>query len=101
MVTADIESKIEEKINELPKTGKRRMHFFQQVPVLGFNSGKYDLNLVKTHLFKHFEGAVAAKKGSSYMFVAPDEFKFLDLCNYLAPGFSLSMILKAYQCNLQ
>jgi len=70
--------------------------------VLGFNSGKYDLNLIK----EHFVGELAdtctkvkvATQGSKTMFIITPEFKFLDVINYLGPGTSYDKWVKAYCC---
>ena len=32
------------------------------------------------------------------MCIKTDSLKFLDICNYLAPGFSYDQFLKAYEC---
>ena len=75
-----------------------------QVPVFGFNSGRYDLNMIK----KYFVGELAgdlyvnvAKKENSYMFLSTPQFKFLDAKNYLAPGLSYDAWCRAHGCELQ
>ena len=68
-----------------------------QVPVIGFNSGKYDLNMVKEYFVKKIsynkedecnEDVFAAKKENNYMFLTTSKFKFLDVKNYVGPGLS-------------
>jgi len=53
------------------------------VPVLGFNSGKYDLNLIKQYFVEELSAACTkvkvATQGSKTMFVITPEFKFLML----------------------
>ncbi|EDO45322.1 predicted protein, partial [Nematostella vectensis] len=77
----------------------------EQVPVLGFNSGKYDINMVKEYFVKHMTkqaGEIfAAKKESNYMFLTTDRFKFLDVMSYLAPGLSFDKWCKANNCEAQ
>ena len=73
-----------------------------QVPVLGFNSGKYDLNLIR----KYFAEVLAdtedkvkvAKNGRKIMFMSTSDFKNLDIINYLAPGTTYEKWVKAYGC---
>ena len=78
--------------------------------MLGFNSAKYDLNLVKSHLIRWLRGDVdpnkdyedtcdvsVIKKGSTYTQIEARRFKFLDISNYLAGGVSYSAFLKAYK----
>ena len=66
-----------------------------QVPVIGFNSRKYDLNMVKEYFVKEIsynkndecnKNVFAAKKESNYMFLTTSKFKFLDIKNYIRPG---------------
>ena len=81
----------------------------EQVPIYGFNSGKYDLNLVKEYLVKavsldeegNHEKVKVAKKDNSYMFLMTSKFKFLDVRNYLAPGQSLDMWCRSMGCTVQ
>ena len=71
-----------------------------EIPVVGFNSGVYDLNLIKSH----FASAVAeenkkvkvAKKGNKTMFLLTSRARFLDIINYLGPGTSYEKWVKAY-----
>ena len=62
------------------------------MPVFGFNSGKYDLNMIKEFFVKtlsDMNDVAVAKKDNSYMFLISPKFKFLEVKNYLAPGHSL------------
>ena len=76
-----------------------------QVPVLGFNSGRYDLNLIGEHFAEYLSdtsGKVrVAKNGSKIMFLLTQEFRFLDIINYLGPGTSYEMWTKAYECTAE
>ena len=71
-----------------------------QVPVLGFNSGRYDLNMIKEHFVEQIaekQGNIkVAKNANKIMFMSTTEFKFLDLMNYLGPGTSYNKWVKAY-----
>ena len=81
-----------------------------QVPVIGFNSGKYDLNMVKKYVVKKIaynkddkcnEDVFAAKKENDYMFLTTSKFKFLDVKNYSGPGLSYDAWCKSMVCRLQ
>ena len=76
--------------------------FIQELPVLGFNSGKYDLNAVKEFLFpyliEHHPIKFTVKRNSNHMCLKTKCLKLLDITNYLAPGFSYDQFLKAYEC---
>ena len=76
----------------------------EQVPVFGFNSGRYDINMIKEYFVKKLAGISdvnVAKKENSYMFLSLPQFKFLDIKNYLAPGLSYDAWCRAYGCELQ
>ena len=73
-----------------------------QVPVLGFNSGRYDLNLIREHFAERLSDTTgkvkAAKNGNKIMFILTKNFRFLDIINYLGPGTSYEKWVKAYEC---
>jgi hypothetical protein len=76
----------------------------EQVPVLGFNSGKYDLNLIKTHFVSEISNNEAevkvAKKAAKTMYISTSTLKFLDVTSYIGPGTSYDRWVKAYDCTL-
>ena len=77
--------------------------WLHQLPVVGFNSGRYDLKTIKKFfvpLLIHNNAAVI-KRQNTYMCLSTDQLKFVDICNYLAPGVSYDKYLKAYGCELQ
>ena len=80
--------------------------YLKQIPVLGFNSGKYDLNLIKKHIMAHItyrykqNEIFTIKKNNTYISIGVPEMKFLDISNYLAAGCSYSKFLKAYGCEI-
>ena len=79
-------------------------NWVNQVPVFGFNSGRYDINMIKEYFVKNLAALSdvnVAKKENSYMFFSTPNFKFLDINNYLAPGLSYDAWCRAYGCELQ
>ena len=82
--------------DESDKDGEKKenpiwRNWVNQVPVFGFNSGRYDINMIKEYFVKNLAGISnvnVAKKENSYMFLSLPNFKFLDIKNYLAPGLS-------------
>ena len=80
-----------------------------QVPVIGFNSSKYDLNLIKRYFVEEIAKAdedgvpkiFVARKENNYMFLTTEKFKFLDIRNFLAPGLSYDAWCKSLGCKLQ
>ena len=67
--------------------------------MVGFNSGKYDLNLIKKYFVTHVGGektVTVAKKQEKIMFLTTPNFKFFDIINYLGPGTSYEKRVKTY-----
>lgn len=90
------------KMTELFQKLKDDLHdYCCQTICLGFNSSKYDLNLVKSHLAKHLQMHAPGKKftvkrNNQYACLANDTLKFLDISSYLAPAVSYAKFLKAF-----
>ena len=94
----------------LCKVHKAFDRYLRQLPVVGFNSGKYDINVIKPYLVRQlaFESEEdeakpfgkginsLIKKNNNFMNINTRKFRFLDVINYIAPGFSYSKYLKAY-----
>ena len=88
-------------IRLLPKKQREQINeWCNQVPVLGFNSGKYDLNLIKKQFVDKMvetdKRVTVAKKGGKTMFIHTQESRFLDIINYVGPGISYEKWVKAY-----
>ena len=75
-----------------------------QVRVIGFNSGRYDIYMVKKYFVKEItykkqgecnEEVFAVKKQSDYMFLMTPKFKFLDVKNYIGTGLSCDAYCKS------
>lgn len=86
----------------LNKLAEKLNAYIQELPVLGFNSGKYDINAVKEFLFPYLIKTnpikFTVKRNNNHMCLKTDFIKLLDISNYLAPGFSYDQFLKAYEC---
>ena len=76
--------------------------YLKELPVLGLNSGEYDLNAIKEFLFpvlvQSEQVLFTVKRNNNFMCLMTKHHCFLDVTNYLAPGFSCAMFLKAYEC---
>ena len=118
--SADKECGLEDDENEDDVDGKNRTNPFKklqdqlsswlrQLPVIGFNYGKYDLNMIK-RFFVPFvltpcedqdESCFVIKRQNTFMCFSTNKLRFLDIQNYLAPGVSYDKYLKAYGCSAQ
>ena len=103
--------------------------WMHQLPVFGFNSGKYDLNGIKQFFIPYFlftsnteeqeeeeekeqhdkekeeenygiGSFFVIKRNNTFMCLSRDQLKFLDMTNYIAPGFSYDKYLKAHGCEV-
>ena len=94
----------------LPKKVKENWkEWVNQVPVVGFNSGKYDMNMIKEYFVKRIsfdeekdahEDVFAAKKDNGYMFITTSRSKFLDVKYYIGPGLSYDAWCRSMGCKL-
>ena len=95
--------------------------WLHQLPVIGFNSGRYDLNVIKQFFIPYLlkpskqdnedveeeedddddKTRFVIKRQNTFVCFATKKLKFLDITRYLAPGFSYDKYLKAYGCELQ
>ena len=89
---------------------KQWRQWVNQVPVIGFNSGKYDLNIAKAYFEKKIsynkedecnEDVFAAKKENDYMSFTTSRFKFVNVKNYIGPDLSYDRWCKSMCCGLQ
>ena len=69
--------------------------------VFGFNSAGYDIKLIKKHLFKELceqgqQPTFTVKKSGKYPCIKTDHSKFLDVLQFLAPGYNLKSFFKAF-----
>lgn len=76
--------------SEIPKSCRAKIEeWCGQVPVLGFNSGGYDLNVIRNHFVGHLAdlgNVKITKKVNKIMFLLTKGFRFLDIMNYLGQG---------------
>lgn len=73
-----------------------------ELTVVGFNSGKYDLNVLKDLLIPLLVQKrgikLAIKRHHAYLALKTGSLKFIDISNFLAEGCSYSQFLEAYNC---
>ena len=113
--SAEEECGLEEAENEDEVARKNRTNHFKklldqlfswlrQLPVIGFNSGHYDLNVIKKfyipYMVKNNDIQFVIKRQNTFMCFSTPKLKFLDVTQYLAPGVSYDKYLKAYGCEL-
>ena len=76
--------------------------YCKELAVFGFNSAGYDIKLIKKYLFKelceHGEQPAnfTVKKAGKYPFIKTEHLKFMDILQFLAPGYNLKSFFKAF-----
>lgn len=92
-------------MNHVKRIQEKLDTYISEIPVLGYNSSKYDLNLIKSKLAEYLQLAhtkknFVVKKCNQYMCISNGQFKFLDITNFVAPGFSYDKFIKSYEIDL-
>ena len=75
--------------------------YIEEIPVIGYNSSKYDINLIKPYFINKFlfnEKCHVIKRRNEYIAISTPKFRFLDLIHFTAGG-SYASCLKAYNIN--
>jgi hypothetical protein len=89
---SDEEKEKKQKGHHLYQLGQKLERFMHELPVIGFNSGRYNINAMKIDFFSHLVERnlvkYAVKRNNTFMTVKTEKLKFLDIANYLAPGLS-------------
>ena len=76
--------------------------YTKTLPVFGFNSGRFDINLIKSYLIPYLineeeiEPSVI-KKANDFVSFKFGDVHFLDLLNFLGGANNLDSFLKAYK----
>ena len=100
ILKADVKERyIPNDIEYLPKKQQEQIkQWCGQVPVIGFNSGRYDLNLIRKYFISHLEQEKvdSGEKQGQIMYMKTPQFLFLHVINYLAPGITYDKWVKTY-----
>ena len=81
---------------------KKLEKYCSTLPCFGFNSSRYDINLIKEYLLallvkQKLTPPEVIKKTNQYVSFYFDKIQFLDILNFLGGATSLDSFLKAYQ----
>ena len=69
------------------------------LPVISFNGGSYDINVIKEPFFRHLKATSLSviKRGNSYMLIGDSKIRCLDITNYIRRGVSYRTFLEMFQ----
>ena len=89
------------RLKKIKASFSKLMTYIEQITILGFNSQRYDIPLIRSYLPSAIikqDGTPKQiiKKMNGYMALSSKRMKFLDITNYLAAGTSLKAFYKAY-----
>ena len=88
--------------NHLIELQEHLERYCNVLPVFGFNSAKYDINLIKSYLLPILINArnmepILIKKANHFVSFEIGDAQLLDIVNFLGGGTSLDSFLKAYK----
>ena len=91
-------------LKELENVSARFESYCRELPMFGFNSAGYDIKLIKKYLFKELckrdeSPSFTVKKAGKYPYIKSESLKFLDILQFLAPGYNLKSFFKAFDAN--
>ena len=75
--------------------------YCKELAVFGFNSARYDIKLIKKYLFKELcehgeQSNFTVKRAEKYPCIKTEHLKFMDILQFLAPGYNLKSFFKAF-----
>ena len=80
--------------------------YCEELAVFGFNSAGYEVKLIKKFLFKELcehgqQPNFTVKKAGKYPCIKTEYLKFMDILQFLAPGYNLKSFSKAFEVTKQ
>ena len=90
--------------NQLIDLKQNLESFVNTLPIFGFNSGRYDLNMIKSYLIPYLINDKEAepmviKKANDFISFQFGDIQFLDIMKFLGGATSLGSFLKAYKAS--
>ena len=85
----------------LKKTRTQFLRYIEELPIVGFNSGTYFLNLIKLYLLKSMQRYVSLssieciKRNTLFLLLLTPNLRFIDSSHFVVAGTSLDKFLKA------
>ena len=86
----------------LKRTRTQFLRYMNQLPIVGFNSVFYDLNLIKLYLLKSLQrfdslsSIGCIKRNTRFLLLSTHNLRFIDCSHFVAAGSSLDKFLNAY-----
>ena len=90
--------------NQLINLKQHLERYVNTLPVFGFNSGRYDLNLIKSYLIPYLirdkeQETSVIKKANDFISFKFGDVQFLDIMKFLGGATTLDSFLKAYKAS--
>ena len=93
-------------VKQIEKMEKEFRRWLCEMPIIGFISAAYDLKLCRKYIFQALLEIgenldYVIKRGGCYKSIKTTHMKFLDVVNFLAPGYSYDSFLVAYKAKIR
>ena len=90
--------------NQLIDLKEHLERYVNNLPAFGFNSGRYDLNLIKSYLIPYLirdkeQESSVIKKANDFISFKFEDVQFLDIMKFLRGATTLDSFLKAYKAS--
>ena len=106
MLDDDTEEVETDRMKKLSELKQKLEDYCKELAVLGFNSSSYDINLLYRYLFQALiehqeQPKFTVKKSSRYPCIKSEHLKFMDVLQFMAPGYNLKAFFKAFDTTEQ
>lgn len=96
-----------EKVEAITSKTKKKYYlnkldqYVEEVPIIGFNSGRYDINLNISEFMaelveRNGDKIFSVKNGNTFKTLKSGNFAFYDICQYLPAGYNLDQYIQAF-----
>ena len=90
--------------NQLIDLKQHLERYVDNLPVFGFNSGRYDLNLIESYLIPHFtrdkeQETSVIKKANDFISFKFGDVQFLNIMKFLGGATTLNSFFEAYRAS--
>ena len=106
MLDDDVEEVETDRMKKLSELKQKLEDYCKELAILGFNSSSYDINLIRRYLFQALiehqeQPKFTVKKSSRYPCIKSEHLKFMDVLQFMAPGYNLKAFFKAFDTTEQ
>ena len=106
MLDDDVEEAETDRMKKLSELKQKLEDYCKELAILAFNSLSYDINLIRRYLFQALiehqeQPKFTIKKSFRYPCIKSEHLKFMNVLQFMAPGYNLKAFLKAFDTTEQ